>query len=161
MKILIFRLKFHWNLFLKVQLKLSQYWFRCWLGTEQANSHYPKQYWSSLSKHICGTRGRWVNALILHKFDRTLISFRFNTGVNNTYNKKYKCLSLEKYMHTLRLRCSGYLLPTHFRPSTETFLMLVKYYRHNALNTDGWNLWNPYEQLSFSTQPVGVGVNSA
>ena len=45
MKMFEFRLKFHWNLFLRVQLTISQHWFRQWLGDDQATSHYLNQWW--------------------------------------------------------------------------------------------------------------------
>ena len=45
MKILEFRLRFHWSLFLNVQLAIIQHWFRKWLGADQATSHYLKQWW--------------------------------------------------------------------------------------------------------------------
>ena len=45
MNLLEFRLKFHWSLFLRVQLTISQHWFRWWLGAVQATSHYLKQWW--------------------------------------------------------------------------------------------------------------------
>ena len=38
MKMVEFRLKFHWSLFLKVQLTIFQHWFRWWFGGEQATS---------------------------------------------------------------------------------------------------------------------------
>ena len=40
-----FRLKFHWSLFLRVQLTIFQHWFRQWLGADQATSHYLNQWW--------------------------------------------------------------------------------------------------------------------
>ena len=40
-----FRLKFHWSLFLRVQLMIFQHCFRYWLGADQATSHYLKQWW--------------------------------------------------------------------------------------------------------------------
>ena len=40
-----FWLKFHWSLFLGVQLTISQHWFRWWLGADQATSHYLNQWW--------------------------------------------------------------------------------------------------------------------
>ena len=40
MKMHEFRLRFHWGLFLKVQLTIFQHWFRYCLGTDQATSHY-------------------------------------------------------------------------------------------------------------------------
>ena len=39
-KIYKFQLKFHWSLFLRVQLSIFQHWFRWWLGACQATSHY-------------------------------------------------------------------------------------------------------------------------
>ena len=45
MKIFEFRLKFHWSLFLMVQLTIFQHWFRQWLGAGQATSHYLNQWW--------------------------------------------------------------------------------------------------------------------
>ena len=45
MKIFAFRLKFHWSLFLRVQLSIFQHWFRWWLGAVQATSHYLNQWW--------------------------------------------------------------------------------------------------------------------
>ena len=45
MKMFEFRLKFHWSLFLRVQLTKIQHWFRKLLGAGQATSHYRKQWW--------------------------------------------------------------------------------------------------------------------
>ena len=63
MKMFEFRLKFHWSLFLKVQLTIFQHWFRLWLDAEQATSHYLNQWWPSSTTHICVTRPQWVNSL--------------------------------------------------------------------------------------------------
>ena len=38
-------IKFHWNLFLRVQLTIFHHWFRYWLGAVQATSHYLNQWW--------------------------------------------------------------------------------------------------------------------
>ena len=43
--VLISRLRFHWSLFLRVQLTIFQHCFRKWLGTDQATSHYLIQWW--------------------------------------------------------------------------------------------------------------------
>ena len=68
MKIYEFRLRFHWNLFLRVQLTIFQHWFRWWLGADQAASHYLNQWWldyrciyaspglNELSYHQCRMR---------------------------------------------------------------------------------------------------------
>ena len=45
MKMLGFRLKFHWSLFLMAQLTIFQQWFRKLLGADQATSHYMMQWW--------------------------------------------------------------------------------------------------------------------
>ena len=42
-----------------------QCWFRSWLGTSQATSHYLNQWWLSLMTHICVTRPQWVNVMAL------------------------------------------------------------------------------------------------
>ena len=39
------RLKFHWNLFVRVQSTIVRHWFRQWLGAEQATRHYLNQWW--------------------------------------------------------------------------------------------------------------------
>ena len=45
MKMNEFRLRFHWSLFLGIELTISQHWFRWWLGAVQAKSHYLNQWW--------------------------------------------------------------------------------------------------------------------
>ena len=40
-----FRFRFHWSLFLRVQLTIFQHWFRQWLGADQATSHCLNQLW--------------------------------------------------------------------------------------------------------------------
>ena len=45
MKMSEFWLKFHWNLFPRVQLTTFLYWFRLWLGAIRARSHYLNQWW--------------------------------------------------------------------------------------------------------------------
>ena len=38
-------IQFHWNMFMRVELMISQHQFRWWLGTEQATNHYLNQCW--------------------------------------------------------------------------------------------------------------------
>ena len=45
MKMYEFQLRFHWRLFLRVQLTVSQHWFKQWLGADQATSHCLNQWW--------------------------------------------------------------------------------------------------------------------
>ena len=44
-KMFEFRLKFHWSLFPRVPLTISQQWFRSWPGAGHATSHCLKQCW--------------------------------------------------------------------------------------------------------------------
>ena len=52
--------EFSWSfnkiLFLRFELTIFQHWFRWWLGTDQATSHYLDQWWFILLMHICVTR---------------------------------------------------------------------------------------------------------
>ena len=67
MKMYKFRLKFHWNLFPRVQLTIFQHWFRKWLGAGQATSHYLKQWWLvywRIYAYIYASRG--LNELTVH-----------------------------------------------------------------------------------------------
>ena len=45
-----FCLRFHWSLFLGVQLTIFQHWLRLWLGADQATSHYLNQWWLDLQR---------------------------------------------------------------------------------------------------------------
>ena len=58
-KSFVFWFEFQWSLFLRIQLITFQHWFRKWLGTDQATSHYLNQCWPSSLTHICGTSGGW------------------------------------------------------------------------------------------------------
>ena len=55
-KMFEFQLKIHWSLFIRVQLTISQHWFRYWVGAEKAASYYLNQWWPSSLTHICGTK---------------------------------------------------------------------------------------------------------
>ena len=65
MKMLEFRLKFHWSLFLRVQLTIIQHLFRWWLGADQATSHYLNQWWLDYQR-IYASLG--LNELIVFLF---------------------------------------------------------------------------------------------
>ena len=60
MESFVFRLEFHWSLFLRIQLTISQHYFRQWLGAKQAPNHYLNECWPSSATHICSTRRRGV-----------------------------------------------------------------------------------------------------
>ena len=63
MKMLEFRLKFHWNLVLRVQLTIIEHWFTWWLGAVRATSHYLNQ---------------WTNADLFHRRVRNSGEMSFN-----------------------------------------------------------------------------------
>ena len=56
MKIVVFWLNFHWNMFARIQLTIIQHWFRWWLGADQATSHYLNQWWL-IYRHIYASLG--------------------------------------------------------------------------------------------------------
>ena len=56
-KMLEFRFKFHWSLFLKAQSMIFQHWFRCWLVGAKPLS---EPMMVILPTHICVTRPQWV-----------------------------------------------------------------------------------------------------
>ena len=85
MKMHEFRFKFHWSL-----LTMCQHWFRLWLCTEQATSHYLNQWWPRLPMHICVTLPQWVNVMNAQHFSsRADIT---NTNVNSVDCGKYKLM---------------------------------------------------------------------
>ena len=45
-----------------VKSTITQHWFRWWLGTELAPSHFLNQCWPNSLTHICGTKAIWVNS---------------------------------------------------------------------------------------------------
>ena len=47
-----FQIKFHWSLFLRAQLTIFQHWFRYWLGTNQATSHYLNQWCTLMTPQL-------------------------------------------------------------------------------------------------------------
>ena len=72
MKMLQFRLKFHWSLFIRIQLTIFQHWFSWWLGADQATSHYLKQWWLDYGR-VYASLG--LNELINYRYthrDNTL-----------------------------------------------------------------------------------------
>lgn len=54
-------LKSHWNVCLRVQITISQYWFEYWLGADKVTSHNLNQRWSSSSTHVYVSRPNYLN----------------------------------------------------------------------------------------------------
>ena len=60
MKVWLFRLKFHWSLFLRVQLIISQHWFRLMAWRRPGDKPLSEPLTVRLPTHICTTRPQWV-----------------------------------------------------------------------------------------------------
>ena len=71
MKSFVFWLKFHWGLFLSFLLAITQHCFRYWVGAEKATSHYLNQCWPASLMHICSTRAKWVNCVIIPQWQHS------------------------------------------------------------------------------------------
>ena len=82
-KMLEFRLRFHWSLFLRVQLTIIQHCFRQWLGAGQATSHYLNQWWL-VYRRIYASLG--LNELIFSKKKRhVLLDFMKEVVITVTF----------------------------------------------------------------------------
>ena len=55
--------EFRRSLFLRVQLTITEHWFKLRCGAWYATIHYLNQCWFNSSTHRCGTRGRWVKVI--------------------------------------------------------------------------------------------------
>ena len=82
LKIYEFRLRFHWSVFLRVQI---QHWFRWWFGAKQATSPYLDQCRHSLLTHKCVTWPKWVNNLLRPLFCEQIC--------HKAYCSERKCVS--------------------------------------------------------------------
>ena len=63
-KILEFQLKFHWSLFLRVQVTTNQHCFRLWRGTKRDANHYLNQWGLSLPMRICNIQSWLVKGCV-------------------------------------------------------------------------------------------------
>ena len=63
MKMCVFRLTFHWNLFLKFESTISQLWFQKMDWRRLGDKSISESTMASLLMHICVTRSQWVNEL--------------------------------------------------------------------------------------------------
>ena len=61
-KVFVFWVKFHWNLFPRDQLTISQYWYRLWLGANKVTSYWLEQCWPISPMHLCITWLQWVDS---------------------------------------------------------------------------------------------------
>ena len=90
-----YRLKFHWNLFLRFQLTIFQHWFRQWLGAGQlGDKTLCEPMMVSLMTHICVTRPQLVNSLLgdaiwRHKSGSTLFQVMPRLTAPSDYLNRY------------------------------------------------------------------------
>ena len=67
------------NLFLRVQLTITEHCFRQWLDAEKATSYHQNQCWPDSLTHICDTRRRWVNTALFMSPNFILSPYRVTT----------------------------------------------------------------------------------
>ena len=134
MEFFVFWLKFHWSLFLRVQLKTNQHWFRWWLGAEQVTSHYLNQCWCDSLTHICGTRGRWgINSLrCVRRFNvDELPKCKYLININVARKERSQKVKFNKNVrnplgvNTPRLKC--HVNSLNGQIFTETNINAIKY----------------------------------
>ena len=83
-KMYAFWLKFHWSLFLRVQLTIFQHMFRWWIGADQATSHYLNQWWLDYWSIYASLRLSELTCC--HKFQDPLSS---TTSVCNSFPQPF------------------------------------------------------------------------
>ena len=102
MKMLEFRLKFPWSLFIRGQLTIFQHWFRWWLGADQTTSHYLNQWWLDYRRiyaslglnelNILSEMGSWSTlAQIAHCLTSTVQGFL--CAVNDSIQTFYSLMT--------------------------------------------------------------------
>ena len=103
MKMLEFRFKFHWSLFIRVQFTTVQHWFRYSLGAGQATSHYLNQ-WLSDYRRIYVSLG--LTELILKYITSlSILPLNENKNVCISYNHYHVCW-LQRQIYRL-VACSA------------------------------------------------------
>ena len=90
MKMYEFCVRFHWNLFLRFEFTIFQLWFRWWLGTYQATSHYLNQLWlvyrciyASLSPNEIINAG----LLLTRPFEHISVTFKWE--YSNSHSRRF------------------------------------------------------------------------
>ena len=124
-------LKFHWNVFLTNQLTINQHWFRQWVGTEKATSHYsdPNQ-WRRTSRTLYASPV--LNELTKWTYDM-LHTQRQNQKTSHriALNKNTSLFSFQRMVHKLRL------LMTCFPRWKKLMLMIIEKCHHDNLVVTG------------------------
>ena len=128
MKMLKFWIKFHWSLFIRVQLTISQHWLRWRLGTDQATSHYLNQWWIDyrriyaslglnelMSSHYLNQCWFIVNCTLRNRFQSNLNQ---NKTVSIQWNELENMTSAKWQPFCLQLNVSTCIFP-HPSPSSQ------------------------------------------
>ena len=66
MKSVVFWWKFHWSLFPRVQLMITQHWSRNWLGAEGDKSLSEPMLTQFIDRYICSSRGDELRERTIH-----------------------------------------------------------------------------------------------
>ena len=135
MKIFEFRLKFHWSLFLRVQLTIFQHWFRKRLGAVQATSHYLNQWWLiyrriyaslGLNELRLDTHNAFTNKALWHfRLKSTKFLIRYYVSVNIL-----QVISCSLAMYVSVERCQNNLVHIFFSIYVEHWIMVVIFVPH-------------------------------
>ena len=112
MKMLQFRLKFHWISFFGIRFTVSQHWLRWWLCAEQATSHYLNQWWLNYVTHICVARPHWVN-INLHYLQQNECDWTMICCLSSAF--KQRCKDFKQQQSGFRSKAALYLVLLDWR----------------------------------------------
>ena len=118
MKMLEFRLNFHWSLFLRAQLTIFHHWFRYWLGAVQATSHYLNQWWLVYWR-IYASLGlnELINNDIIIMSNDVVTSFWHNNDINIT-----SCVHRKRFLDN----CTTVLQTMGLSPDTQNCWLCMR-----------------------------------
>ena len=119
MKMFEFRLKFHWSVFLPIQLTIFQHWFRYKLGADKAASHYLNRWWFDYWRIYASLGLSELKAPSAHQTARML----YDTCVG--------------YMCKFQTRMKG----NRCHMSTSSLWCLSIFF-HVKRNVKSWNYWD-------------------
>ena len=138
MKMCEYRLKFHWRLFPRVQLTISQHWFRQWLGADRATSHYLDQWWLDY-RRIYASLG--LNELRCYTAVSRHIHIRLDAWNCQLVQLEYLGWGLKLFLPRKMVDSISLCSPNRLEP--------VKYFLWNNHMVSLWYLMSLYYQFSF------------
>ena len=154
MKMCEFWLKFHWSLFLRVQLTIFQHWFRWWLGADQATSHYLNQWWL-VYRRIYASLG--PNELKDTKRQILCWLYIQREGKKQGFSGASPSISWDvhnEYTHQICSQSDWWFARITEELVTRSLLCLL-------ITPCGWSLtWWRHQMETFSTLPALSGGNS-